>query len=224
MAATGSIFFFVLQQALASEATGWLRWLAAAIVRRAAAMLPAHRCRYEEEWLAEMAMFRERPLSGLITALRIFLRARATGRALDWGPGQAAAQPAASLGVQPRDVVGSARERHQALMESFVRYLQFNGFSPRRPSQTTSRLDLVWEDGRRVHAAEIKNLSLKTEVFQLNNAIGQVLRFEHTASSAAEPIVKVIVVECEPRDPSWKELCAKLGIKLVWPDCFGEAL
>jgi hypothetical protein len=222
---TIAVAFFVLRQALASEATGWLIWLAAAIVRRAAAMLPAHRHRYEEEWLAEMATFDARPLSGLVTAMRILLRARATGRALGHSHGQAPAKPAESVVGRPRfENTGSPRERHQALVDSFARYLELNGFSPMSPHRATPGLDLVWKDGRRVHAAEVKNLSRRTEVMHLNDAIGQVLRYEHKVSPEHGPIAKVIVVPSEPTDPSWKELCAKLGIALVWPGCFGDAL
>lgn len=64
------------QNVLADEAWGWLPRVAQAIVRSAARRLDGSRqVRYEEEWLAELAQFDERRLTGLGWAVTVWLSA-----------------------------------------------------------------------------------------------------------------------------------------------------
>lgn len=54
-------------------------------------------------------------------------------------------------------------------------------------------------------------------------AIGQVLRFAHRLYSLLGRNTKgVLAVEVEPNDDSWIDLCASLGVTLVWPTVFEQ--
>jgi hypothetical protein len=70
---------FIVAPALQQEAIGWFPLVAARMVRAAAQMMPRpHAARYCQEWLAELEMYKDRPVSVLVLATRIFLRAPAT--------------------------------------------------------------------------------------------------------------------------------------------------
>jgi hypothetical protein len=68
---------------LLTEFTDWLPWIAARLVRRAAARLPAERrARYAEEWAAELSALPGGKLTKLAFGLRLCAHARATGAVL----------------------------------------------------------------------------------------------------------------------------------------------
>jgi Bacterial sugar transferase len=72
------VFVAVVHGLLTDEARGWLPHLARAVVRAAARRLPpAHRQRYEEEWLAELVAYSDRRLTALIRACSLWVSARA---------------------------------------------------------------------------------------------------------------------------------------------------
>jgi lipopolysaccharide/colanic/teichoic acid biosynthesis glycosyltransferase len=62
---------------IVGELVGWLPWVVERVVQWAARALPtAERCRYEEEWLAELDVLPVRGISSLIFALRLLIHAR----------------------------------------------------------------------------------------------------------------------------------------------------
>src|SRR4051812_22664273 len=72
-----------VQALMAEEARSWLPYLARAVARAAARRLPVeHGDRYEEEWLAELAAYSDRPLTSLVRALGLWFGASATAAAL----------------------------------------------------------------------------------------------------------------------------------------------
>jgi hypothetical protein len=76
-----AIAFAVLAGLVASDARGWIPYLSWWVVQRAARQLPAdRRARAAEEWTADVNEFEDRPMSMLIVAMRIALRARTTAR------------------------------------------------------------------------------------------------------------------------------------------------
>jgi hypothetical protein len=62
-------------------------------------------------------------------------------------------------------------------------------------------------------------MSHTNEEKQLRLAVAQVLRYAYLLS-AGRPVRPFIAVECEPRDPSWLDFTAELGISLIWPETF----
>lgn len=55
---------------------------------------------------------------------------------------------------------------------------------------------------------------------QLRLAVGQVLRYAYLLSAGSRPVRSFIAVELEPRDQSWLEFTAELGITLMSPETF----
>lgn len=72
---------------IVNELYGWLPWLGARLVRRAARFLPdegavPYRERYEEEWLAELQALPTRGLASVFFAVSTLVGAPKTARAL----------------------------------------------------------------------------------------------------------------------------------------------
>ena len=75
-----TVGWLVGQQVLAIEIQGWMQVLSRRIVERAVLRLPeCHRLRYEEEWSAELAALKSRPISGLAYSCWVLTQARRTG-------------------------------------------------------------------------------------------------------------------------------------------------
>lgn len=96
------------------------------------------------------------------------------------------------------------------------------GFTPRSPAPGEPEFDLGWENGESICIAEVKSLSHANEEKQLRLAVGQVLRYAFLLS-AGRPVEHFIAVEREPRDPSWLDFTAELGVSLIWPETFHTA-
>jgi hypothetical protein len=84
---TGAVLVLVVlpvcQSLLSDEARGWLPHLARGLVKSAANhVLPEHRDRYREEWLAELHAYRDRPLTAFLRAAGIRRSVRALNRQL----------------------------------------------------------------------------------------------------------------------------------------------
>ena len=81
-----AIALLVSQQILAIEVSGWIDVLSRHLVARAVRGLPeSHRLRYQEEWLAELAALRSRPISALGYSLWVLCQAAHTGSELRAG-------------------------------------------------------------------------------------------------------------------------------------------
>jgi hypothetical protein len=97
------------------------------------------------------------------------------------------------------------------------------GFTPRSPAPGEPEFDLGWENGESICIAEVKSLSHANEEKQLRLAVGQVLRYSYLLS-AGRPVERFIAAEREPRNPSWLDFTAELGISLIWPETFHAAV
>jgi hypothetical protein len=100
---------------------------------------------------------------------------------------------------------------HDALVQA--------GFTSRSPAPGEPEFDIAWEDGESICIAEVKSMSHTNEEKQLRLAVAQVLRYAYLLS-AGRPVRRFIAVEREPRDPSWLDFTAELGISLIWPETF----
>ena len=82
--AIGGALLFVLVGVvtglLTGEARGWLQHLSRRLARRASDRLPESHWDRGEEWLADLYDKNDRPLTMLLTALRIWRNARASAR------------------------------------------------------------------------------------------------------------------------------------------------
>ena len=50
--------------------------------------------------------------------------------------------------------------------------------------------------------------------------LGQVLRYPQMLRRTHEVVKAVLVLEAQPLDPTWRELCASLDVLLCWPPDF----
>jgi len=100
------VMYLVLVNVLSVDAVGWLQELSERIVRRAAGLhLPdSHRHR-EEEWLAELRHYRNRPVTMLGIALRI-------------------SRNAESAGTEARRTLDSTAERNEAKKPGVVAFVE----------------------------------------------------------------------------------------------------
>lgn len=74
----GAVFLATTYALVTDEARAWLPHIARWLVRSAARRVPGEeRVRYEEEWLAELAAWSDRPLSAVLRAAHIRWHARA---------------------------------------------------------------------------------------------------------------------------------------------------
>lgn len=82
-AAFGALAVAVVHSLLADEVRAWLPHLARCLVRAAARRLPADsQARFEDDWLAELAAWDDRPMSALAKAAHIRWNARAIRESL----------------------------------------------------------------------------------------------------------------------------------------------
>ena len=90
------------------------------------------------------------------------------------------------------------------------------GIEPRRGLRPGPDFDLAWEKDGTVFVAEVKSITAENEEHQLRVGLGQVLRYrQHLSALGHDRVVAVLVPERQPRDPSWRELCQKLGVVLL---------
>ena len=116
--------------------------------------------------------------------------------------------------------VGSPDLRaHRVTQNHLARLIEEQGLKPRRPKKSEPDFDLAWTSGDRVFVAEVKSLTAANQERQLRLGLGQVLRYAQVLTSVqSRDVVPLLVVEKEPADSSWVELCTRLGVSLLWPD------
>lgn len=118
------------------------------------------------------------------------------------------------------DLVDRALQAHAKTQDMLAVAVQEAGMIPRSPAPGEPVFDLAWEDDDGVSVAEVKSLTDENEEKQLRLAIGQVLRYAYLLRKKGQPVRAYIATEREPSDGSWGELCASLGITLLWPKRF----
>jgi hypothetical protein len=96
--------------------------------------------------------------------------------------------------------------------------LEAVGLEPRSPLPGEPEFDLAWISDGTVYVAEVKSLTARNEEKQLRLGLGQVLRYRSVLRRRHPGVRAVLVAEREPKDSSWKELCAELDVVLVTPD------
>lgn len=118
------------------------------------------------------------------------------------------------------DALEKGTARHEATREALADFIAANGMEPREPGKA-ARFDLGWRDRRgTIWIAEVKSLGGTSEAQQLRLGLGQVLDYRQ-AIAAPDTIVRAaLVVEREPSDLRWVEICAAVGVVLAWPQRF----
>lgn len=117
-------------------------------------------------------------------------------------------------------VVDRGVRGHGETQNDLATWVRKQGHRPLRPGPADPSFDLAWTEGSTLYVSEVKSLTEKNEERQLRLGLGQVLRYRHVLDKAERPAVAVLAIEREPRDGTWKTLCASLGVRLVWPGDF----
>jgi hypothetical protein len=120
------------------------------------------------------------------------------------------------------DKVDRGVRAHARVQNALAAYLREQGLEPRSSCLGTALFDLAWSGGGETYVAEVKSITAANEEKQLRLGLGQVLRYRHQMASSGKRVVAVLVVEREPRDALWSELCRELGVALIWPDQFAR--
>lgn len=85
--------------------------------------------------------------------------------------------------------------------------------------------DLLLEcDDAPLVVVEVKSTTRTNEEKRLRLALGQVLRYRQLLQAGGSEVVGFIAIEQPPGDPAWLELCAEVGVRLVWPGSVAAAL
>lgn len=123
------------------------------------------------------------------------------------------------------DLYGRGYTAHHATETALAEMLRSIGVEPRSPAPGgVAAFDLLWRFHGQVFVAEVKSLTKANEERQLRLGLGQVLRYRHAVREHGEQADAVLVVECEPSDPTWFDVCHEAGVHLVWPATFSSLL
>ncbi len=100
------------------------------------------------------------------------------------------------------------------------------GWSARSYGRGDPVFDLLLEaPGANVRVVvEVKSTTSANEEKQLRLALGQVLRYRQLMTADSVRVGAWVAIERPPRDGSWRELLAGLGVSLVWPAIVREQL
>jgi len=123
------------------------------------------------------------------------------------------------------DKVGRGLQAHRRTQRCLAEALTRAGLQPRSPARYRGpQYDLAWQTAEAVFVAEVKSLPQVHEEPQLRLGLGQVLRYRQQLASCDRPMVAVLMVEHEPKDSTWTDVCASTGVRLWWPACLPAAL
>lgn len=108
---------------------------------------------------------------------------------------------------------------HVRLQNRVASLAKAAGYEVHRPTPDDPvKFDLAWTSAKGSTVVEIKTLSTtRGDAKQLRLGVGQVLDYQHRLYGVGVEVAAVLVVDRQPQQAHWLELCAKHGIRLVWP-------
>jgi hypothetical protein len=116
------------------------------------------------------------------------------------------------------DVSGRGYMAHEQTVAKLVAHV---GPSLRKGTPGINH-DGAWTVGDEHQLVEVKSITSRNEVSQLQKGLGQVLHNCHKARQAGfEPVLGYLLAEREPANSSlWRTLCEDHGIVFSWPERF----
>lgn len=135
---------------------------------------------------------------------------------------------ARSATPQPFEVDPNERDRgtraHAVTQNALAAAVRRRGCDPLRPTGEPN-YDLAWEESAGdLVVVEVKSINARNEERQLRLGLGQVLRYRHLCELRGQSTRALLAVSAAPSDPRWFELCAALGVGLIWPPGFDQQL
>jgi hypothetical protein len=118
-------------------------------------------------------------------------------------------------------LVERALRGHAATQNALAKFIEALRSQPLSPVGDDPPFDLAWRRGGIVHVAEIKSRTAGNEERQMRLGLGQVLRYRQMLQRTHDIVKAVLVLEAQPLDLSWRELCASLDVVLCWAPDFG---
>lgn len=138
-------------------------------------------------------------------------------------PGRGPVNPPLELRID-LDALEKGTQRHEATRTALADFIAANGGEPREPGKA-AQFDLGWRDrDGTIWIAEVKSLARTSEAQQLRLGLGQVLDYRQAIATPEIPIRAALVIEQEPSDLRWVEVCAAVGVVLAWPERFAAVL
>ena len=122
------------------------------------------------------------------------------------------------------DLIERGSAAHRGLQNRLANYLRDHGAAPRRPERGDPLYDLAWSIDEHDWVAEVKSLRGANETQQLRIGLGQVIQYAARLRATTRNIHLALVIEREPRDLTWIDVCASVGVTLSWPDRFDVLL
>jgi hypothetical protein len=132
------------------------------------------------------------------------------------------AVPRRAYRVDPASLDERTREHH-ALVNTLAEAAANRGFGARLPHADEPDFDVAWNDGLGLVIAEVKTLLPANERRQLRLGLGQLLDYRYQLRSRGVAVRCVLAVECDPHDPTWRDLMADLEIALAAAPLFEAA-
>jgi hypothetical protein len=111
--------------------------------------------------------------------------------------------------------------RTQNALEGFLARAELRTWSP-RPHEPD--FDLAWRTKRTIYVAEVKSLNARNEIHQLRIGLGQVLEYRHQMTEHFPHVKAVLAIPRPPKNERWVQICADVGVQLVWPETFEDLL
>lgn len=109
-----------------------------------------------------------------------------------------------------------ATVEHRLLENWLMEQVRQAGLEPLDPV-SGPQFDVGWRLGDALVLCEVKSTS-GDETKQLRLGLGQVLHYRATARSLVRgPVIAALLIEQEPAEPIWAELCDELDVMLFWP-------
>lgn len=123
-----------------------------------------------------------------------------------------------------RDAVERGLRSHRALENMLADAIAERGLEALEPEVQDPPFDVAWKttDGT-INVVEVKSTTPANQTSQLRRGLGQVLDYEHTLRQRGHTHVQpILFIEAEPAGDHWKSLCARHGVKLVWPESIAQ--
>jgi hypothetical protein len=128
--------------------------------------------------------------------------------------------------VDPNEMDRATRV-HQETQDALWRTASEQGLTPLPARSAAIDFDLGWQiSEKEIAIVEVKSISAANEAKQVRLGIGQLLDYAQSASVRFQvSVTMVLALSRAPTDVErWESLCRSVGISVVWPETWTEAL
>lgn len=116
------------------------------------------------------------------------------------------------------NVVDRGTRGHKRTQNFLADFLIGLGIEPQSPGPGDPDFDIGWRAGGTWFVAEVKSLTAANESRQLRLGLGQVLDYHDELARGTAEVQAVLMVERNPDNPRWAQICQRHGVILAWPE------